>query len=193
MPHNLDFPLAGEGICGGLHWAAIVMFHDFALLQDEADYKIVRTYARNILMLASRNGAAQGEDPVSTHLTAAEMKAFVREHFEDFVNRRKAEVIRRNMTADFLDHDGPGGKPTGVPGDEEMMRAMYEKMPDLSIEVLDCLADGDKVACRNIWRWTDHGSGKPTEFHGFVLWRFEGGKIAERWATVSVPAPGSEW
>jgi hypothetical protein len=26
------------------------------------------------------------------------------------------------------------------------------------------------------------------EFHGFVLWRFDGGKIAERWATVTQPA-----
>jgi len=27
------------------------------------------------------------------------------------------------------------------------------------------------------------------EFHGFVLWRFDGEKIAERWATVTSPAP----
>jgi hypothetical protein len=26
------------------------------------------------------------------------------------------------------------------------------------------------------------------QFHGFVLWRFEGDKIAERWATVTPPA-----
>jgi hypothetical protein len=26
------------------------------------------------------------------------------------------------------------------------------------------------------------------EFHGFVEWRFEGIKIAERWATVTPPA-----
>jgi hypothetical protein len=25
------------------------------------------------------------------------------------------------------------------------------------------------------------------EFHGFVEWRFEGEKIAERWATVTQP------
>ena len=193
MPHNLDFPFAGEGICSGLHGASEMMFHGFALLQGEADYKIVRTYERDLLMLASRNSAAQGEDPVATHLSSTEMKKLVREHFEDFVNRRKPEVIRQNMTPDFLDHDGPGGKPTGVAGDENMMRAMYEKMADLRIEILDCLADGDKVACRNIWRWTDPGSGKSMEFHGFVLWRFEGAKIAERWATVSAPAAGSEW
>jgi hypothetical protein len=26
------------------------------------------------------------------------------------------------------------------------------------------------------------------QFHGFVLWRFEGDKTAERWATVTPPA-----
>jgi hypothetical protein len=40
-----------------------------------------------------------------TTLTPDELKAKVRSHFEDFVNNRKAEVIRTNMTADFYDHD----------------------------------------------------------------------------------------
>jgi hypothetical protein len=35
--------------------------------------------------------------------------------------------------------------------------------------------------------------GKKMQFHGFVLWRFEGDKIAERWATVTQPAEGAEW
>jgi hypothetical protein len=60
-----------------------------------------------------------------TSLSSGAMKALVRQHFEDFVNNRKAEVIRHNMTPDFLDHDGPGGKETGVEGDEAMMRGMY--------------------------------------------------------------------
>jgi predicted ester cyclase len=121
------------------------------------------------------------------------MRRVVLEHFEDFVNRRKPEVIRRNMTPGFVDHDGPQGQSTGVAGDEAMMRAMYDKMPNLRIQVLDCLAEGDKVVCRNIWRWTDQESRQPMQFHGFVLWRFEGDKIAERWATVTTPAVGSEW
>lgn len=119
--------------------------------------------------------------------TLEEMKAFVRQHFEDFVNNRNAAVIHRNMTPDFLDHDGPGGKPTGVAGDEQMMEAMYGHMPDLRVTVEDMIAEGDKVVCRNVWRWTDGQTGKPMEFHGFVLWRFESGKIAERWATVTAP------
>lgn len=128
-----------------------------------------------------------------TTLTTDQMKQFVKDHFEDFVNKRNAAVIHKNMTIDFYDHDGPGGKPTGIDGDEQMMLSMYKIMPDLLVTVEDMLAEGDKVVCRNVWRWTDVSSGRKMQFHGFVLWRFEGDKIAERWATVTQPAPdGSE-
>ena len=128
-----------------------------------------------------------------TSLTTDQMKAKVRSHFEDFVNNRKAEVIRTNMTADFYDHDGPGEEPTDVSGDEQMMRQMYSMMPDLHLTIEDLIADGDKVVCKNHWRWTDQNSGNKMGFHGFVLWRFEAEKIAERWATVTKPAEDYPW
>jgi predicted ester cyclase len=133
------------------------------------------------------------ETNMPTDLTIDEMKQFVLRHFEDFVNKRNAAVIHQNMTPDFYDHDGPGGKPTGIEGDEEMMVALYKAMPDLRISVEEMIAEGDRVVCRNIWRWTDSASGKKMQFHGFVLWRFECGKIAERWATVTPPAEGTSW
>jgi predicted ester cyclase len=126
---------------------------------------------------------------MATSLTPDQMKRFVRAHFEDFVNNRDAAAIRRNMTPDFCDHDGPSGKPTGVDGDEQMMLAMYQSMPDLRLTIEDMIAEGDKVMCRNVWRWTDSASGRKMQFRGFVLWRFEGDRIAERWATVTPPAP----
>jgi predicted ester cyclase len=130
---------------------------------------------------------------MATKLSVEQMKQFVSTHFEDFVNKRKANVIRQNMTPNFLDHDGPGGKPAGVREDEEMMLAMYKAMPDLHLTIEDMIAEGDKVVCRNIWRWTDPSSGKKMQFHGFVLWRFEGDRIAERWATVTPAAEGTSW
>ena len=96
-------------------------------------------------------------------------------------------MIHQNMTPSFYDHDGPGGKPTDATGDEQMMVGMYRSMPDLHLTIEEMVAEGDKVVCRNTWRWTDQ-SGKKMQFHGFVLWRFDGGKIAERWATVTAPA-----
>jgi len=129
---------------------------------------------------------------MATMLTLEQMKQFVRDHFEDFVNKRNAAVIRNNMAPDFHDHDGPGGKPTNLTGDEQMMIGMYKVMPDLQLTIEDMIAEGDKVVCRNIWRWTD-SSGKKMQFHGFVLWRFEGDRMAERWATVTAPAEGVSW
>jgi predicted ester cyclase len=125
---------------------------------------------------------------MATNLTPDQMKKFVRDHFEEFVNKKNAAVIHKNMTPDFHDHDGPGGKPTGVDGDEQMMLGMYKAMPDLRLTIEDMIAEGDKVVCKNIWRWTDKETGKRMAFHGFVLWRFEGDKIAERWATVTQPS-----
>ena len=130
---------------------------------------------------------------MATELTTAQMKDFVRSRFEDFVNKRNASVIEKNMARDFYDHDGPGGKPTRVEGDEQMMLAMYKSMPDLHLTIEDMIAEGDKVVCRNIWRWTDPQSGKKMQFHGFVMWRFEGNRIAERWGTVTPPREGSLW
>ena len=40
-----------------------------------------------------------------TMLTLDQMKSFVKNHFEDFVNKRNAAVIHMNMTSDFYDHD----------------------------------------------------------------------------------------
>lgn len=129
---------------------------------------------------------------MATTLSLEQMKQFVRDHFEDFVNKRNAAVIHKNMTSDFYDHDGHGGKPTDVPGDEQMMVGMYKAMPDLQLTIEEMISEDDKVVCRNVWRWTDP-SGRKMQFHGFVMWRFEGDKIAERWATVTPPSEGNAW
>jgi hypothetical protein len=73
------------------------------------------------------------EQNVATNLTLDQMKKLVSNHFEDFVNKRNAAVIHKNMSPNFYDHDGPAGKPTGVDGDEQMMIAMYKSMPDLHL------------------------------------------------------------
>jgi predicted ester cyclase len=122
---------------------------------------------------------------MATSLSLDEMKRIVRHQFEEFVNNKNADVLSDTLTADFYDHDGPGGLPTGREGDQQMMRRMYERMPDLHVTIEDMIAEGDKVMCRNVWRWTDIATNTRMQFKGFVLWRFEGDKIAERWATVT--------
>jgi predicted ester cyclase len=120
-------------------------------------------------------------------LTLEEMKSFVINHFEDFVNRQKSEVALKNFSEDFVDHDEPGGAAIGGQAAKTMMENAYKRWPDLHVTVEDIIAEGDKVMVRNTWRATDRSSGEMIEFHGFVLWRFAHGMIVERWATISQP------
>jgi hypothetical protein len=83
---------------------------------------------------------------------------FVRNHFEDFVHKPKADVIHKNMTSDFYDHNGPGNKPTDAKGDEDRMVGLYKVMPGLRIHIEDMIAEGDKVMCRNVWRLSRRAS-----------------------------------
>jgi predicted ester cyclase len=120
-------------------------------------------------------------------LSLAEMKQFVRNHFEDFVNKGKSEVALSNFSSDFLDHDEPGGATIGPEAAKNMMEYAYKRWPELRVQVEDILAEGDKVMVRNSWTATEASTGQRIEFHGFVLWRFSNKKIVERWATLTLP------
>ena len=124
-----------------------------------------------------------------TGLSLEEMKQFVRNHFDDFVNHKKSEVALKNFSADFLDHDEPTGVEVGPEAARKMMEAAYVRWPDLHVTVVDILAEGDKVMVRNSWTATEGATGQKIEFHGFVLWRFANKKIVERWATITPPKP----
>jgi ketosteroid isomerase-like protein len=106
-------------------------------------------------------------------------------HFEDFVNKKDLGAIDRNVADDFIDHDGPGGATADRQADRLMMGKMQGLFPDLRVEVKDSVAQGDKVVVRNLWTGTDARTGQRMECHGFVMWRIAGGKIVERWATVT--------
>ena len=114
-------------------------------------------------------------------------KRLVLQHFDEFVNQQDLDAILRNMADDFLDHDGPGGRPTDRAGDRAMMAEMFESVADLRVDVADIVAEGDKVMVRNVWTGTSAKTGGRIEFRGFVLWRLRDGKIVERWATVTPP------
>lgn len=108
----------------------------------------------------------------------------VRHHFEEFVNAKNVDIADETIAEDFLDHDGPGGRPADRAGGKAMMRAWQERCPDLHVNIEDMIAEGDKVVCRNVWRMTDPQSGRKIELKGIVIWRLARGKLVERWATV---------
>jgi hypothetical protein len=56
-------------------------------------------------------------------------------------------------------------------------------MPDLHVQIVDSLAEGDKVTVRTS-RPAPTGTGQRMEMHVFVLQRLANGKIVERWTSV---------
>lgn len=123
------------------------------------------------------------------HDDAEKMKQFIRNHFEEFVNRRNLEVADVNFAPDFVDHgsDVPPGTPPGPQGAKQYVGGALKRFPDMHVTVEDVIAEGDKVVVRNTWQGTDRNSGKKLRFGGIVIWRVSEGKITERWAYLENP------
>ncbi len=119
---------------------------------------------------------------------AQKNKEFVLRHFEELVNQKDTSTIFRNFAPDFLDHEGPNGEPVGVEEGKARMKAITTQFPDLHVEIRDAIAEQDKVVVRGVWTGTNAATGQKMEFHGFVLWRLDGGKFVERWAIATPPA-----
>jgi predicted SnoaL-like aldol condensation-catalyzing enzyme len=123
----------------------------------------------------------------ATGMTATEMKRFVRNHFEEFVNRKNLDIADVNFAPEFVDHgtDVPPGLPSGPAGAKQYVGGAYRKFPDIHVEILDIIAEGDKVVVRNRWTGTDASTGTQYEFSGIVIWRMAHLQLVERWAYLS--------
>lgn len=93
------------------------------------------------------------------------------------------------MAEDYVDHDpyNPHGQ-EGLEGVKKLISMYREGFPDLTFEIEDVLAEGDKV----VVRWTGTGthqgevmgvpgSGKTSTVSGISIDRFENGKAVEGW------------
>ena len=126
-----------------------------------------------------------------TGMTHAEMKEFIRNHFEEFVIRKNLRIGEANFAPDFVDHgaDVPPGLPPGPVGAIQYIGAALKKVPDLSVSIEDLIAEDDKVVVRNHWTGTDAASKQRLEFSGIVIWRIANRRIVERWAYLESPHP----
>jgi len=119
------------------------------------------------------------------------MKEFIRNHFEEFVNRKNLPIGEVNFAPGFVDHgaDVPPGMPPGPEGAIKYVGAALKKVPDLHLTIEDMIAEDDKVTVRNRWMGTDAASQQRLEFSGIVIWRIANRQIVERWAYLESPHP----
>jgi predicted ester cyclase len=139
------------------------------------------------------SSAPQAQEMVNprTGMTHSEMKEFVRNHFEEFVNRKNLNIGNVNFAPEFVDNgaDVPPGLPPGPEGAMQYLGAAYKRFPDIRVEILDLIAEDDKVVVRNHWTRTEATSGRKYEFSGIVIWRIAHRQLVERWAYLTPPQP----
>ena len=115
----------------------------------------------------------------------------VHEWFEEVWNRRDASAIDRLLGADAIVHGitKDNGEELRGPKDfKEFHRRFLDAFPNIAVEVLDTISEGDKIAGRCVVRGEHKGdalgfaaTGKKTEFTGMCFARVKEGKIVEAW------------
>jgi predicted SnoaL-like aldol condensation-catalyzing enzyme len=124
-----------------------------------------------------------------TGMSHDEMKQFVRNHFEEFVNRKNVAIGEVNFAPEFVDHgaDVPPNLPPGPKGAMAYVGGALKRFPDLHVTIDDLIAEGDKVVVRNTWTATDSQGSRKLRFRGIVIWRIEHRRLVERWAYLEPP------
>lgn len=109
------------------------------------------------------------------------------------MNDGDAEMIKENLTDDFVRHDmvqvfSPA---LGKDGAGEFVEALHQSLPDLHVDIEDIFASGDRVVVREVNRGTHTGpflgvqpTGRRIEFSGINIYRIENGRVAETWQHV---------
>jgi steroid delta-isomerase-like uncharacterized protein len=119
-------------------------------------------------------------------------KALVRRMKREAIYKRNFAALDKLLTDDFVNHDPLPGTTPDIAGFKEAITHIRTAFPDLALQRMSSIAEGDKV----VEAWTVTGthrgefmgvppSGARVSFTGMELWRIaEGGKIAERWGAV---------
>lgn len=126
-------------------------------------------------------------------MTAEENKKLILDHYEDFVHRRDADAVRKQLAPDFVDHEMPPGTPPGPDAALRWGEMLLAAFPDLRVKIEDIVSEGDRVAVRASWTGTHRGefpllnlapTNRSFVLTGMVFWRIKDGQIVERWATL---------
>jgi steroid delta-isomerase-like uncharacterized protein len=96
-----------------------------------------------------------------------------------------------DLHADSVVAHGLAPAPLDKAGLKTFYAALWAAFPDLTIDIEELVAEGNKVVWRIKAAGTHHGpfqgvpaTGKSVTFGGHYSFRFENGKVVERWSTL---------
>jgi steroid delta-isomerase-like uncharacterized protein len=124
--------------------------------------------------------------------TEEQNKHVVRQFFEA-LNRQDTERIGQLVSSTNYSFHFPGMPPMDWKGDKQFIAAINNAFPDLRNNIVDIVAEEDKVAVRFNVTATHKGefqsippSGKDVSFSGMAFLTVTDAKVSEEWATADM-------
>jgi steroid delta-isomerase-like uncharacterized protein len=124
-----------------------------------------------------------------------ENKEKARRFLEEAFGQGKVEVIDEVVDPDFVCHD-PNSETGEIRGADTIKGEIgyfHNAFPDFFWRVEDQVAEGDKVTARYTFGGTHQGeffgvpaSGERVQISGTSVYRIEGGKLVEEWASYDL-------
>jgi predicted ester cyclase len=116
-------------------------------------------------------------------------KAIVVRFNKEFIEQGKLEVFKDLVADDLFNHTAPPGASNGPDGMvyflQHVLRAGF---PDITVDILDQIAEGDKVTTRKVFHGTHTGNfmgiaatNNKVDIHVIDIIRLRDGKYVEHW------------
>lgn len=110
------------------------------------------------------------------------------------VNEKDYAPIDEYLTEDYVYHGLGGMTAHTQQGFKAAIEGFHAAIPDLKSEILDVVAEGDRLVLRFHFTGTHQGeflgfpaSGAPLHFEGMIMRRFVDGKVVEDWDYFDFP------
>lgn len=114
------------------------------------------------------------------------MTEIVRQFFKEGYERRNYDAVMACLSEDYIDHSPAAAR--GSAQAAEILKIVASQLSDLSVELLDVFAGGDRVAVRVRFEGVHTGvmmgipaTGKRISFEALEHFRIADGKIVESW------------
>jgi predicted ester cyclase len=130
-------------------------------------------------------------DPIQTsdEQTRTANKAVVARFNKEVIERGDEAAFRELMAPDFVNRSAPPGMPSGPEGMlYTFNKILRPALPDLTVEIHDQVAEGDKVTTRKTIRGTHRGellgvpaTNKPVAIDVIDIVRVRDGRYVEHW------------
>lgn len=122
-------------------------------------------------------------------MSVEQNKSLVLKYNKEVIENCNMEIFKEITTPDFINHSAA----EGIAGDREGMihffsGILHQAFPGLKVNILDSIAEGDKVTTRKIITGTHQGmllgipaTGKNVRISIIDILTIENGKVKEHW------------